>query len=247
MKFGICTSIDNLETAARLGFDYAELAVTAVHGMTEEQMIVLENSPIPLESFNVLFPGDFQLITREDEPIQQYLDEAFSRIRRIGGRLVVFGSGGARRIPEGVTYREAFRRLMHVARMIGDAAKAYGLEVAIEPLRYGETNVINTLSEGAALAAAADHENVGLLADSYHVWSNKEPVTRIEVIKDFKHIHICSSDRKTLREEELPLYREFIGELKKAGYTGRISVECGFNDFEKEAAQALGILHQLDE
>ena len=45
----------------------------------------------------------------------------------------------------------------------------------------------------------------------------------------------------------MPLYREFIGELKKAGYTGRISVECGFNDFEKEAAQALGILHQLDE
>ncbi|MBO5520098.1 MAG: sugar phosphate isomerase/epimerase [Firmicutes bacterium] len=245
MKIGICTNIDNLETAARLGFDYAELAVTAVHGMTEEQMKALENSPIPLESFNVLFPGDFQLITGEDEPIQNYLDEAFSRIRRIGGKLVVFGSGGARKVPEGITYREAFRRLMHVARMIGDAAKTYGLEVAIEPLRYGETNIINTLSEGAALAAAADHPCVGLLADSYHVWSNKEPVSRIEVIKDFKHIHICAEDRTAPREEELPLYQEFIDALKKAGYTGRISIECRMGDFEKDAAQALQVIRPL--
>ena len=33
MKIGICTSLDNIEKVAQIGFDYIELAVTEIAGL----------------------------------------------------------------------------------------------------------------------------------------------------------------------------------------------------------------------
>ena len=245
MKIGACISVDRLETAAGIGFDYAELAVTAVNSLSEVQLKALQSSPIPIETFNCLFPGDLPLIKSEDALIRSYLNPAFEKLASIGGKLVVFGSGGARRIPEGCPYREALKRMVHIVRLIGDAAKEYRLKVAIEPLRFEETNFIHTLAEGAALAAAADHPNVGLLLDTFHFRSNREPVSQIGLIRDIDHVHIASLRRTAPVVEELPVYREVFDQLKASGYEGRISIECGYQDFEAEAAEGLKVLRQL--
>ena len=97
MKIGACISADRLETAARIGFDYAELAVTAVNSLSETQLKALQASPIPIETFNCLFPGDLPLIQSEDAMIRSYLYPALEKVASVGGKLVVFGSGGARR------------------------------------------------------------------------------------------------------------------------------------------------------
>ncbi len=245
MKIGACISVDRLETAARIGFDYAELAVTAVNSLSETQLKALKASPIPIETFNCLFPGDLPLIQSEDAQIRSYLNPAFEKLASIGGKLVVFGSGGARRIPEGYPYREALKRMVHVVRLIGDAAKEYRLTVVIEPLRFEETNFIHTLAEGAALAAAADHPNVGLLLDTFHFWSNHEPVSQIGLIRDIDHVHIASIHRTAPEVEELPVYQEVFDQLKASGYEGRMSIECSYKDFETEAARGLNVLRKL--
>ena len=162
-----------------------------------------------------------------------------------GKKCLVFGSGGARRVPEGMPFAEGFRRLVDITQLIGDVASSYNLSVAIEPLRYKETNMIHTLSEGCALSAMADRPNVGLLADTIHFWDNGEPVYEIRVIRDFMHIHFSSRDRFAPIPEESPLYREFYNALKDSGYDSRISIECGFRDFKAEAAVALSVLKQL--
>ena len=245
MKIGACISADRLETAARIGFDYAELAVTAVNSLSETQLKALQASPIPIETFNCLFPGDLPLIQSEDAMIRSYLYPALEKVASVGGKLVVFGSGGARRIPEGYPYREALKRMVHVVRLIGDAAKAYRLTVAIEPLRFEETNFIHTLAEGAALAAAADHPNIGLLLDTFHFRSNHEPVSQIGLIGGIDHVHIASLRRAAPAAEELPVYQEVFDQLKATGYKGRVSIECGYQDFETEAAEGLKVLRQL--
>ena len=248
MKYGICCgpSIERIRKAAEIGFDYVELGVSEIAAMPEEEFEKYKDLPVPAETFNLLFPGYIKLMGQTpDAEICAYLVKALGRVHDLGGKLVVFGSGGARRVPEGMTFAEGFKRLISVTQMIGDIAASYDLSVAIEPLRFKETNMINTLSEGAALAAMADRPNVGLLADTIHFWDNGEPVSQIRVIRDFKHIHFSSRDRFAPIPEEIPLYKEFIDALRYGGYDARISIECGFRDYASEAAVGLEVLKQL--
>lgn len=246
MKYGVCIGPERIREAAGIGFDYAELGVSQIASMPEEEYRQLLDSPIPLETFNLLFPASLHLLggTPEQE-IREYLTGALGRVRGLGGQLVVFGSGSARRVPEGMPFAEGFRRLVGITQLIGDVASSYNLSVAIEPLRYKETNMIHTLSEGCALSAMTDRPNVGLLADTIHFWDNGEPVYEIRVIRDFMHIHFSSRDRFAPIPEEIPLYREFYNALKDSGYDSRISMECGFRDFKSEAAVGLSVLKQL--
>ena len=245
MKYGVCVGPERLYEAAAAGFDYAELGVARLMSLSLEEIESLKNSPIPIETFNSLFPSDLPLIHGEDERIKAYLDEAFRRVSFLGGKLVVFGSGTPRRIPEDVPYVEGFRRLVTVTRFVSDAAKKYGLTIAIEPLRYQESNIINTLNEGAALVAAVDRPNIKLLADSFHVWQTGEPVSHIKVIQAFAHVHMSAIDRGAPVASETTAYQEFVGALKASGYDQRISIECRWDDFEKHAAASLMVLKSL--
>ena len=248
MKYGICCgpSLDRIRKAAEIGFDYVELGVSEIAAMSEEEFEQYKDLPIPAETFNVLFPGNIKLLGDTPEAdIRDYLTKALGRVCEIGGQLVVFGSGNARRVPDGMPYAEGFRKLVERTRLIGDIAASYGLTVAIEPLRFKETNIIHTLSEGAALSAMADRPNVKLLADTIHFWDNGEPISQIRVIRDFAHIHISSRDRYAPIPEEIPLYREFVDALRYGGYDARLSIECGYRDYASEAAVGLEVLKQL--
>lgn len=246
MKYGVCVGPERIREAAEIGFDYAELGVSQIAAMPEDEYRKLLHSPIPLETFNLLFPGTIHLLggTPEQE-IRDYLVHALGRVHDLGGQLVVFGSGSARRVPEGMPFAEGFRRLLSITQLIGDVAASYNLSVAIEPLRYKETNMIHTLSEGCMLSAMADRPNVGLLADTIHFWDNGEPVSEIRTIRDFNHIHFSSRDRYAPIPEEMSVYQEFCEALKDSGYDSRISMECGFRDFKSEAAVGLSVLKQL--
>ena len=62
MRFGICTTPEHMEETAALGFDYIELAASSLLSLPlniKEQICL---APIPVETFNVLFPGDIRLI-----------------------------------------------------------------------------------------------------------------------------------------------------------------------------------------
>jgi hypothetical protein len=41
-----------------------------------------------------------------------YVAKAFDRVARLGVRIVVFGSGGARRVPEGYPRDDAVRQMV---------------------------------------------------------------------------------------------------------------------------------------
>ena len=250
MRFGICTGPEHIAEAAALGYDYVELSLSGIMALDEEAFQnvkqELTNAGIRAEAFNVFFPGTLKLIEgTPDEEIRAYLKEAMRRAGELGGRVAVFGSGAARRVPEGIPYGKAFHRLIDVIRMMGDAAAEKGMTIAVEPLRYQETNILNTLSEGAAMEAMVDHPNVRLLADMYHVWSNGEPVSQVKVVGRFVHIHISSVDRGVPIMEELPRYQAFADELRAIGYDERISVEGRIQDFQAEAEAALQVLKRI--
>ena len=246
MRFGICTTPEHIAQAAALGFEYAELAASSLLTLSQETLEELRQSPLPIEAFNVLFPGTIQLIDgSSDEEIRAYLDATFKIIHDLGGRVVVFGSGRARNIPVGTPFDKAWTRLVEVTRMIGAAAKPYGIKVAVEPLRFDETNIIHTLTEGAILAQAADMDNVGLLADFYHMANNHELMSEIDVVPSLDHIHISAVGRGVPIFEETTVYQDFFDHLKANGYDGRISIESRMDNFASEAAAGLQVLKSL--
>jgi sugar phosphate isomerase/epimerase len=169
--------------------------------------------------------------------------QALERIEEVGGTTVVFGSGGARRVPDDYPEDEARTQLVYFGNMLADYAG--DLTIAVEPLEPAGCNILNTIAETAQYVREVGRPGVRLLADSYHMDAQQDPWESIAESGDIlAHVHCC--DRKRLPpgqgEADLP---GFFEALCKGGYEGRISVECNLPDFESDARKALETIKDL--
>ena len=235
MKIGFCAKLDRIEEVAAAGFDYIEPPVSAAAAWTQEEfekyLSLVKNASIPVPSFNVLFPGEIALFAPDaEERITQYLHGAFARVQALGGRMVVFGSGRSRKRPENLPYGAAFRRLVEITRLIGDVAGQYGITIVIEPLNRGETNMINSVAEGACLAAAVNHPQVKLLADYYHIAVEHQPPEDLARLGGIAHCHIATAEGRRAPQEAEEGFKTLFAAMKQTGYEGLVSVEGGADD-----------------
>ncbi|MDH7601473.1 MAG: sugar phosphate isomerase/epimerase family protein, partial [Armatimonadota bacterium] len=186
MRFGCCVGLDKAQIVQEAGYDYIELPVSVVKAESPdsefepilEQVRSLEIVP---EAWNCLLPGDMKVTGPEVDKyrVERYLRTAFERIEELGGEIVVFGSGGARTVPDGFPREEARQQLIEFVSLAGQIAGTHGITIAIEPLNSKESNIINSVAEAVELAKAADHPFVRVLADLYHIDEEKEPLEHI--------------------------------------------------------------------
>lgn len=253
MRIGLCTSIDNIGLVEKLGFDYIEPSVVSLDAYDdeafEELIDSIEKYSISPEAFNVLFPGGYNL-TGSDidyDKITSHIDRSLDKVKRLGGRVVVFGSGGARRIPEGYDYEEGWKDLLKVAKLVGDIAGKYDIIIAMEPLNKSETNLLNSVEEGIRFVRELDHDNVKLLADFYHMRVEDEDMSLLEGAGDIIfHTHIAKGEGRTYplsRDEDI--YEDLFNSLKTANYKGRMSIEGSSEDIEGDSKIALKLLREL--
>lgn len=251
MLYGLCAPVSRAGEAKALGFDYLEVSAVELGRMSGDEFAAaaeaLRETGLPVLRCNCLFPAEITL-TREDSAadiVDRWLQLILPRARALGAELVVFGAGASRRRPEGVPYATAFRRLARVARQVGEACRAHGMRVAVEPLNPGETNMINTLAEGAALAAAADHPCVGLLADAYHIALSGEPAFDLVHLDRLWHVHVALREGRRWPVREDNLLACFLGALKASGYDACVSIEGSSDDWAHDAPAALRYLRSL--
>ena len=170
--------------------------------------------------------------------------KAFDRAAKLGLKVIVFGSGGSRKVPDGFSKDEAWKQLVDFAKRIAPEAKKRRIVVAVEPLRKQETNIINTAAEGLAWVQAVGHPNFQLMVDFYHLASEKEdPAILVKARKELRHIHIANPNGRVFPQsaEEYD-YSGFFDNLRKIKYQGGISVEGRAKDFDVEAPKALAFL-----
>ena len=236
MKFGFCKIIN----AKAFGADFAELNALGVLLMNDEQLSALKNSveqgEIPVYSANSLVPADVRL-TGPDvdyEKIRAHSEKCFGILNDLGVKMLVFGSGTAKHVPDGFSMEKAWEQLVKVGQIFSEVAEKYGQTVAIEGLNRGECNIINTLSDVYEYVVRINRSNVLMLADFYHMYRNGEPISDIKKYKDhLVHCHIAGYlNRSVPIEEELGFVRECITALKKIDYQGGLSFE-GRSDIEK--------------
>jgi len=239
-----------------LGYDYFEGRFSGLGAMEETAFADFERKAVSLdfypEAMNLMLPGTFRLTgeTADLSPVKTFLQTAFKRARLVGTKVVVFGSGGARDLPGGFTDRgRAYAQLVDFLRMAGGLAEASGIEIAIEPLRFAESNIVNLYVEGVYLAARTGLPNVRCLADYYHMTMNDEDMEGIARLGGrLAHCHIA---RARVRAYPLPDdgqdYSPLFNALKAAGYSARVSIEGNpENGMEADAAKALELLRSYD-
>ena len=253
MRFGCCVSTrEQIDILAKAGFDYCELPAKAVQPFDDDDAALpalreLSAAPLRAETFNVLVPPQLPLLGPKTdlEALRTYVRRAFDRMSALGAQIVVLGSGGARRIPDGMARADALDQLASAVGLIGDEAVQAGLEVALEPLNRQECNVFNTVAECQAFLDEYSLTQVRLLVDLYHLEMEREPLANVLAAGPLlAHVHVAGGDR---RAPNMPGYdyAGLIGVLHQAGYDSRISAECAWEDLSAQALDALTFMREM--
>jgi D-psicose/D-tagatose/L-ribulose 3-epimerase len=249
---GYCTGLANLEAAKAAGFDYVELSTTEIANLSdadfEAAAAKIKALGIPTPAANLFIPAAIKVTGPETNPEQQmaHVKKAFTRLARLGTQVVVFGSGGARRVPDGFSKDEAFKQLVDFGRRAASEGRTHGITITIEPLRRQETNIINTAAEGLGLVEAIDHPNFQLMIDFYHLASEQEDPAIVLRAKDrLRHLHVANPQERVFpaKWEEFD-YGPFFANLKKIGYDKRISVEGRTTDLAAQGPPAVALLRR---
>ncbi|MCL2532369.1 MAG: sugar phosphate isomerase/epimerase [Oscillospiraceae bacterium] len=259
MKIGICCGADKAELAKAAGCDYLEMHFTNVTRMDdqafEQTLAELARVGMPCEAMNCLLPADFALASPELDTaaLGDFLTKGFARAKRLGAQVVVFGAGRARRLPEGMSKQSGWEILTPICRLAGDIAAKHGIVIAIEPLRDGECNVVNTLRDGLALMNLAGHPNVRLLADMFHMARNGEDMQDITLAgADLWHCHVASPEGRLYPMPDDgcdDAYAAFFAALRGTGYTGRMTIEADgapSGDATADLPISVALLHELE-
>ncbi len=249
-QIGVCVDPDRFESAQAMGFDYVETNASKVAALSDEDFEKLAAQVarlrIPLAASMSFIPAAIKLTGPDVDPARQmaYVAATLGRLKRLGVKVVVLGSGGARRVPDGFSKDEAFAQLVDFCRRTAAIARENGITIVVEPLRRQETNLINTAREGLALVRAVDRHEIRLLIDYYHLAEEGESP---DVIADagslLAHTHIANPKGRVfpLDADESP-YAGFFSNLCKIGYAGRMSIEASTADFASQAPRSLAML-----
>lgn len=255
MKFGACIGFnpEQIKLAAEFGFDYLEAGFAFFAKESDEQIEAyckcLSENGIKCEASNCFIPGDLKVTgeTVDYEALRAYIEKGMSRGIKAGLKTVVFGSGGARSIPEGFPYNKAAKQIAYFLKeIVAPLAEKYGLTVVVEPLC--DCNIINTVKEGCIFAAMAESDNVKGLGDSFHMYTFGDKFENIKDVKGFLgHAHTAEPTKRVYPyENDGADYKTFLDALKFAGCP-RCSIEARCDDFEKEGPVALAILKKAAE
>lgn len=249
MEIGLCAPVDKAQEAREAGFDYLECPLVSLLADEDDDAFapVLKrytSADLPVRAFNMFLPSTHKVTGPEVdwERLQRYTERALRRAVGVGATCAVFGSGGARNVPEGFPPDEALEQLVRFLRYAGEVAAETGIVVAIEPLRRQETNLINTVADGVKLAERVERSAVRVLADFYHMDEEKEPLKHLMDYRDrLEHVHVADTGRHAPGTGSYP-YQQFAALLRQAGYDGRVSVECRWRDFAAEAPASVQFL-----
>lgn len=233
MRFGLCAGWERLEEAAEAGFEFAEVGVRELVPDENEAAFAaarqrFAKASLPVEAANCFLPGSLPVTGPDVEPgaLRRYMDIVLRRAGEVGLSVIVFGSGGARRLPEGYPVERGWQQLDEAARMAAEIGDRHGVTIVMEPLRDGACNFFHRVDQGAAMVDRVAHPRLKLLADLFHMHENAEPLQHVAEAGDrLAHIHLATPAIPETGEGAAYDFAGFFAALRSAGYDGRVSIE----------------------
>jgi D-psicose/D-tagatose/L-ribulose 3-epimerase len=255
LPIGYCTGGEGRspEEARAAGFEFVEVRLRDIAALSDEEFSKLEARMrvlgIPVLSAINLLPADLKVVGPDVDRARQaqYLERALARAARLGTKLVVFGSGGARSAPPGYARQTAWKDLVDFGKRAAAAAGKHGITVVVEALRREETNMVNTAAEALELVRAVARPRFQMLVDYYHMSAEKEdPAIVLAARGHIRHVQLANPEGRTFpRAAEESDYATLFRYLRRIGYRGGISVEARSTDFAADGPRAIALLRGL--
>ncbi|MFQ3621138.1 MAG: sugar phosphate isomerase/epimerase family protein [Spirochaetales bacterium] len=262
LRFGLCVhmvypetdpiGLDLIPLLKEWGYTYVEFSLRHLMEIPEENWKnfcnQVERNGLPVEACCNFFPPSQRITGPEVNFVELsgYTERALKRAKDLGAKVVVFGSSGARNLPEGFSRKQGWEQIVQATRMIAHTAEKVGITIAIEYHHRQEANVLNSMEEAFELFHRVDHPNIQLLSDYYHFAYEQEPLRVLDLAKNhLVHVHFAEVEKRSFPKEAKPEYRSYFEKLREIGYAGAVSVEAFTNNVEEDAPRALAILKAL--
>ena len=166
----------------------------------------------------------------------------------MGLKTIVFGSGGARNVPGDICGpkdqkplpEKGVEQYTDFCRQLAARISDLKVCVVIEPLRPNESNIINYVWQGLQIVEDVKSPRIQQLADLFHMIMGREPAESIvKAGCRLKHVHIAEKETRQYPGKDDFDFSPYFNALKKIGYSGGISCECGWpNRKDKDAFYA---------
>lgn len=254
MQYGVCCPPPLATSAIQAGFDFTESSVATLLKPRESQQVFLaaldevHAAKLSYPALNCLMPSNLKITgpNINASELEKYVATTFERAEQAGVKVIVFGSSGARHIPEGFDRKDAHDQLVRFCTMLAPIASRHGVTVVVEPLNSRECNVLTTIKECAALVREVAHPGLRLLVDSYHLFRENDSVEDIVTHGDLlAHVHIATANNRLAPSAEPCDFAPFFAALARAGYNGRVSIEGKIPDPETDLPAALSLMRRL--
>jgi sugar phosphate isomerase/epimerase len=251
MRFGIGTSLDNVNRLAAAGYDFIEVGVRRVLIPEADEAefgkirVQVERAPIKPECFAGFIPGELRVVGDSvDFPrLSRYVKMACRRAEELGGKIIVYGSFASRNVEPGYSHEKALDQIAEFLDMAADHAEAHGITIALEAVSHLEGNIIRTLPQAAEMLQRVNRDGVRLVADIYHIWHENEPMQHIiDAAEWLAYVHIAEPVKRGYPGNDDFDFTDFFAALKAVGYDGRVSCECRFDDFDRDIETTLRTL-----
>ena len=210
-------------------------------------------SPLPVLGCNVFLRHPRLRCTGPDADhgaVLAFSAIAFRRLAEVGGKFIGFGSSTARQIPAGWPKARADEQFVALLRAMGPLAEQHGITVSVEQQRTLECNYLNHLGEVVGVVAAANHPNIRVLADIFHMAVMGDAPGELEQTAPLIGlVEIAEKDNRTLPGVAGDDFRRYFAALARGGYSGHITIEANgtaaqlkhaFATLSHQAANAVG-------
>jgi sugar phosphate isomerase/epimerase len=233
--------------AAELGFDAIELfapSADAVEPRRLKQLLVDHRLTLAAVGTGAGWVRHKLTLTQSDAAARQKARDFIKSIIALGGPLgapAIIGSMQGRHSSDGVSEQAARAWLSEALEELGEFARQYAVPLVYEPLNRYETNLCNTIEQGAAICRSLSTRNVRLLADLFHM--NIEEIDSPAALRAggglVGHVHFVDSNRRPAGCGHLD-YPPIVAALREIGYAGYVSAEAlPWPDSESAARQTI--------
>ncbi len=254
--FSTSEPLKNAPAIIAAGYDYIEPGLAKAVALPEGDFRAAANglraAGIRVRAMNWFVPGTVKLTGPDANPAaaRAYAERALALAHGLGAQAIVFGSPGARTVPENFPHDRAWAQLVEFCRICADiiSRENYPIRIGIEHLNRGETNIVNSLADAIRLAREVNRPQIGVTIDFYHLVVEKEDVDMVLRAKDLvAHVQLADPDgRKFPRPgADIPGLPRFFENLRAIGYEGPISIEANVSDLGADLAAGLAALRAV--
>jgi sugar phosphate isomerase/epimerase len=257
-EIGVVQDIENDSLLYAFGFRYlieSTPKLLSPRTVSDQQfqntLQKIKSSRIPLFACNLFIPGDLKVVgpNVDAQAVLTFVETVLQRAQAAGLKMIIWGSGGSRGVPEGFDRAKAKEQFIAMGKKLAPLAKKYNIVLAIENLNTTECNFINTVKEALEIVKAVDHKNLRLCIDIYHMLKENESPEVIANTKGyFVYCEVAEKEGRTPPGVHGQDFTPYFKALKNIGYAGKIVIECRWENVPAQGNTAYQTLRkQVDE